>query len=82
MAKGEETGGINRPQPGASNMKKLVRTTPCNNTAVSFPAPGLERGAGGHRSEVGRGRRAGRDGERRPDKYHQLTSSEVESDGC
>ena len=67
VAKGEETGGINSPQPGASNMRKLVRTTPCNNTAVSFPAPGLERGAGGHRSEVGRGRRAGRDGERRPE---------------
>ena len=53
VAKGEETGGINSPQPGASNMKKLVRTTPCNDTAVSFPAPGLERGAGGHRSEMG-----------------------------
>ena len=26
VAKGEETGGINSPQPGASNMKKLVRT--------------------------------------------------------
>ena len=24
VAKGEETGGINGPQPGASNMKKLV----------------------------------------------------------
>ena len=24
VAKGEETGGINAPQPGASNMKKMV----------------------------------------------------------
>ena len=26
VAKGEETGGINSPQPGAANMRKLVRT--------------------------------------------------------
>ena len=46
VAKGEETGGINSPQPGATNMKKLVRTGHCKiNTSgplPSFPVSGLE----------------------------------------